>query len=147
MFTSQMEARQFFIDKIAAQAVTEGVRLSDAESKILSFSSDAEPPSSSPLVETLKSEMSDEEYESKIAGLVERSWKRDIAHDKTASEFYREAYSVLNRGDHYLLIMINRALGRHLRPWWIAIARADAYRSVQAAGPPSLSTRSLSLPR
>jgi hypothetical protein len=31
---------------------------------------------------------------------------------------YRHAYSVLKRGDHYLLVMIDQGLKRHLRPWW-----------------------------
>ena len=119
MFASQSEAKQFFIEKIAAQAASEGVRLSDAERNMLRFSSDPEASNAAALVEALAAEMSDEEYESKIAGLLGRSWKRDIAHDKTATDVYRDAFSVLKQGDHYLLIMIERALGSRLRPWWM----------------------------
>ena len=68
--------------------------------------------------ESLAAEISDEDYEAKVAGLLERAYKRDVAHDSAARDTYREAYTRLNQGDHYLLVMIERALGRQLGPWW-----------------------------
>ena len=119
MFTSQGQAKRFFVDKIATQAVTEGTPLSDAERQMLSFSeSDPEFVVDPALVEKLQAEISDEDYEAKIAGLIERSWKRNVETDSNAGNLYREAFTTLSRGDHYLLIMIDRALRRHLRPWW-----------------------------
>lgn len=119
MFTSQGHAKRFFVDKIAAQAVTEGTPLSDAERQMLSFSESAPGFAVDPaLVEKLQAEISDEEYEAKITGLIERTWKRDIERDGNAGNLYREAFTTLSQGDHYLLIMIDRALRRHLRPWW-----------------------------
>ena len=53
-----------------------------------------------------------------IAGLIQRSYGRDIASDANAAQQYKEAYFALKRGDHYLLIMIDQALKRHLQPWW-----------------------------
>lgn len=38
MFTSQGQAKRFFVEKVIAQAATEGVPLSDAEKRMLSFS-------------------------------------------------------------------------------------------------------------
>ena len=70
------------------------------------------------LVKKLAAEISDEEYERKIAGFLKRAYQRDLARDSAVRDSYREAYAVLNQGDHYLLIMINQALGRQLRPWW-----------------------------
>ena len=70
------------------------------------------------LVEQLAAEISDSEYEMKVAGLLERSYQRDVATDPNARSMWREAYSVLSQGDHYLLVMINQTLVRHLRPWW-----------------------------
>ena len=69
-------------------------------------------------MERLQAEISDEDYEAKVAGLIERSWNRDVETDNNAASLYRKAYATLNQGDHYLLIMIDRALRRHLRPWW-----------------------------
>lgn len=31
---------------------------------------------------------------------------------------WKQARSVLGQGDHYLLVMIDRAVGRQLKPWW-----------------------------
>jgi hypothetical protein len=119
VFTSQGQAKSFFVDKIVKQAVNDGAPLSDAERQMLRFSeSDPEFVVSPALVEKLQAEISDEDYETKVAGLLERSWRRDVESDSTTPDVYREAFRVLNQGDHYLLIMIKRALGRHLRPWW-----------------------------
>ena len=119
MFATQAEAKQFFVERVLAQARAEQLRLSPAEQGMLSWSESD--PSFTPdlaLVEQLATEVSDEAYEGKIAGLLERSYRRDLTADSAARDRYREAYSVLTRGDHYLLVMIRRALGRYLRPWW-----------------------------
>ena len=119
VFTSQGQAKRFFVDKIAAQAETEGTPLSAAERQMLSFSeSDPEFTVDPALVERLQAEIVDEDYEAKVAGLIERSWNRDVETDNNAASLYLKAYATLNQGDHYLLIMIDRALRRHLRPWW-----------------------------
>jgi hypothetical protein len=64
------------------------------------------------LADQLAEEISDEEYEAKAFGLLERSWTRDVASDDIARHSYRKAYAVLSEGNHYLLVMIDRALGR-----------------------------------
>ena len=93
--------------------------LSDSERQMLSFSeSDPEFIVDPALVNKLAAEISDEDYERKIGGLLKRAYQRDLARNSVARDTYREAYTVLNQGDHYLLIMINQALGRQLRPWW-----------------------------
>jgi hypothetical protein len=119
VFTSQGQAKRFFVEKVIAQAATEGVPLSDAEKRMLSFSeSDPEFVVSPELVEKLQAEISDDVYEAKVAGLIERAWRRDVKADSNAHGVYRAAFTVLGHGDHYLLVMIERALRRHLRPWW-----------------------------
>ena len=70
------------------------------------------------LVDRLASEISDDDYEAKVAALIKRAWKHDVESDPNARETYREALAVLNEGDHYIVIMIDRALGRESRPWW-----------------------------
>jgi hypothetical protein len=119
MFATQAEAKRFFVERVLAQARTEQVRLSPAEQGMLSWSeSDPEFKADPALVEQLAAELSDEEYEAKVAGLLERSYQRDVTSDSSARDRYREAYAILTRGDHYLVVMIRRALGRHVRPWW-----------------------------
>lgn len=119
MFTSQGQAKRFFVDRIVAQAAAEGKPLSDDERQMLSFSeSDPEYEVDLARVGRLENEISDDDYEAKVAGLLERAWTHDVASDGTARERYRDAATVLKQGDHYLAIMIERALGRAQRPWW-----------------------------
>ena len=119
MFTSQGQAKRFFIDKVIDQARIDGTPLSDAEHDMLSFSeSDPEFVVSPALMEKLRTEISDEDYETKISSLLVRSLKRELKTDTKAADVYREAFTVLSQGDHYLLVMVKRALGPQLRPWW-----------------------------
>ena len=119
MFESQGEAKRFFVEKIAAQAVREGHPLSDNERWMLSFSeSDPEFVVDSARVSALEAEIYDAEYEEKVAGLAKRACAMDIKSDPGALTTYREAYRVLSRGDHYILVMLDRGLSRLLQPWW-----------------------------
>jgi hypothetical protein len=119
MFHTQSEARRFFVDRIIQQADTEQVELSDDERQMLLWSESTPDSVADPeLVERLSAEVSDADYESKIAGLVQRSFAADVAVEQQAKERWRQAWSVLNQGDHYILIMINEAIGKHVKPWW-----------------------------
>lgn len=117
--TTQTEARQFFEDKIVQQAGAEGVPLSANERLMLKWSESASDSIAEPgLVERLAAEISDEDYEDRIAGLLNRCYATEIAADRDAKKAWAEAFATLSRGDHYVLIMINRAVGRQLTPWW-----------------------------
>jgi hypothetical protein len=88
VFTSQGQAKRFFVEKVIAQAAAEGVPLSDAEQRMLGFSeSDPEFVVTPGLVEKLQAEMSDEAYEAKIAGLIEGAWQRDVESESTPEPF------------------------------------------------------------
>jgi hypothetical protein len=119
MCQTQAEARRFFIDRIIQQADTEQVKLSEDERQMLLWSESAPDSVADPeLVKRLAAEISDADYESKIALLVQRGFAADVAVDQQAKERWRQAWSVLNQGDHYILIMINEAIGKHVKPWW-----------------------------
>lgn len=63
MFSSQGQAKRFFVEKIVAQAAPEGHPLSVNERQMLSFSeSDPEFVVDPVLVTTLAAEISDEDY-------------------------------------------------------------------------------------
>jgi hypothetical protein len=113
------EARRFFIDKIVAEAGRSGVALSANERMMLDWS-EVEPGcvADPRVAEALANEISDEAYEAKIRELLDAAYERDLTADKGARAVYRAAYSVLKRGDYYLLVMIDQSLGRRLRPWW-----------------------------
>jgi hypothetical protein len=115
---TQTEARQFFVDKVSHRADAEGIALSEDERRMLFWSESAPDSVADPgLAERLADHISDSDYEAKIAGLLERSLADDIARDPQAKHLWQQAWSVLKEGDHYLLIMIEAAVGRQLKPW------------------------------
>ena len=118
MIQTQTDAKKFFVEKVLTEAKLEGVTLSKAEEQMLSWSeSDPDFRADSALIEQL-TEISDEDYESKMSTLLAGAYRRDLESNPLARDEYRHAYSVLSQGDHYILVMIERSLGRRLRPWW-----------------------------
>jgi hypothetical protein len=118
-FSTQSEAKRFFIERVLQQAQVEGVQLSAAERAMLGWSESDPQFDPDPLLpQKLAAEMDDDEYEDKIVDLLDGGYRREIASNPEAKELYRQAYSVLRQGDHYLLVFIKRALGSELRRGW-----------------------------
>src|SRR5688572_12391100 len=119
MLSTQTEARQFFIDKIVARAKTERVTLSHDEQQMLHWSEiEADSVADPALAERLAAHISDADYEAKIAGLLKRQFEAESGADATATDSWQRAWSVLEQGDHYILVMIAEAVGQELKPWW-----------------------------
>ena len=119
MVNTQAEAKRFFVERVIERARSEGVSLSVAERWMLRFSeSDPEFEVDVDLVNQLESEMSDEQYEAKIAGLLKRSFAADMAADAGARAIWQQADSVLAQGDHYIQLMVDEAVGGSLKRWW-----------------------------
>jgi hypothetical protein len=132
MIETPKQAKRFFSDRIIHQAGAEHVPLSTAERKMLVWSeSDPELHGSDALdaAATLSTEMSDDEYEAKITGLLRRAYEADCAADVQARTQWRAAADVLNRGDYYISIMVNDAIGSKVRLW----PQAWGLRAVPAA--------------
>jgi hypothetical protein len=116
-FATETEARQFFVEKIVQQAQSEGVSLCEDEQQMLLWSESApDSVADAALAERLAAEIPDAEYESKIVDLLRRSFDAETAIEPAAKEVWGTALSVLSRGDHYILVMINEALGKQLKP-------------------------------
>jgi hypothetical protein len=119
MVHSQTEAKRLFVEKVVMQARLEGVSLSDAERAMLSWSeSDPDFVVDPQLPERLAAEISDEEYEKKVTGLLVRRFAAEGGQDPGAEAQWRLAAEVLHQGDHYILIMLDAAVGSRLKPWW-----------------------------
>lgn len=112
------EAKRFFADKVDQQAAAENIELSATERKMLWFSeSDPDFEVDPRLVDELADELSDEEYEAKISGLLERRFAADAA-DECEAAAWRDARATLEHGDHYISIMIDRAIPEKPKRWW-----------------------------
>lgn len=119
MIQTQTEAKRFFADRVVRQANAEGLELSDAERAMLLWSeSDPEFEADSGLADALASQLSDEEYEKKISGLLARGLAADLAANSGAKDEWQQAQAVLKTGDHYLSIMVDRAVGSRVKRWW-----------------------------
>lgn len=66
----------------------------------------------------LAAAISDADYEAKIGSLLRGRFADDTARDPQAKERWTEAWRVLSQGDHYILVIINEAVGKHVKPWW-----------------------------
>lgn len=115
-FADQFAAKAFFVDRVVAQAIEEGSPLSKAESYQLNWT-EVEPgfEMDPELDAKFEQETDAQTYEEKIRGLVERAYLADVAVDEAAREGYRAAHEVLGKHDYYVLIMIDAAIGPHLR--------------------------------
>lgn len=115
-FVSETPAKAFFISKILQQAEQEGIILSKAQRHVLSWSEgDPSFVLDNELNKQFEKEITQPEFEKKIQTLIKQAYERDISKEKDMKETYREAYKVLKQGDHYILIMIDAAIGSKLR--------------------------------
>lgn len=115
-FVSQTEAKRFLVSRVVEQAAREGAGLSEAERHMLSWSeSDADFQPNLDLAAALEEEISREEYEAKVSGLLRRAFE---TAGESEQNLFREAQARLNEGDHYILVMAESAIAPSKRPWW-----------------------------
>jgi hypothetical protein len=118
-FVTQTEAKKFFVDKIIIEASQQGTSLTDAQRYMLSWSeSDPDFKIIPEMNASFERENTEIEYEKTVRKLIKNAYDRDTKRDKTLCEDWRKAYSVLKKGDHYILVMLKDALGSALVPWW-----------------------------
>jgi hypothetical protein len=87
MFRTQAEAKRFFVSKVVGQARVESMTLSDAEQRMLSWSeSDPDFVADPRLPEQLAAKISDKDYETKIVGLLWRSFSADVERAPEGTE-------------------------------------------------------------
>ena len=120
MFTSQLQAKDFFIERIVLQAQTDNISLSEAEKYMLRWTETEEGfEMDQKLIDRFNEETIDSEYEKKISNLIKHAYEADIKNDSQMKEKYQSAYKALRKGDHYILVMIDDAIGSKLKRWGI----------------------------
>jgi hypothetical protein len=105
-FTSD-SAKQFLLSKLAEQAMHNGVVLDEIEERMFLFSESSGSPDFE-AQEKFDQDYDSKTYESKIAGLLRRSYARDKkTGDGKAS--WKAALRALSREDFYGLVMVDQA--------------------------------------
>jgi hypothetical protein len=95
------------------------VSLTEAEREMLSWSeSDPDIEIDPTLPVRFEAEVSDEDYEKKVVGLLARSFSNDIRVSPQAEDQWKHASRVLHQGDHYILVMLDEAVGHRWKKWW-----------------------------
>ena len=113
-FHGAREAKEFLVSKIVEEAQLEGITLSEVERKMLYFSeTDWTLPDIDAASDEFDRTYDQDDYEVKIAGLVKRSYKRILKGSGDEYDKWWTAIHVLERQDHFILVMIRQAA---LRP-------------------------------
>ncbi len=111
-FTTARETKEFLVSRIVAEAQRENVPLSELERKMLYFSeTDWTLPDMAEVNEAFDREYDQEAYEEKIGKLIRNllASARDNSQEELTS--WDEAVQILDREDHYLLVMVSAAKG------------------------------------
>jgi hypothetical protein len=103
-----MEAKQFLVSRITEEASRRHVRLSELERKMLYFSEGYPTlPDIMEMNEQFEAEYDSEKYEEKIKKLSKNAFRRDQRESPENIPLWREAVKVLNKEDHYILVMLD----------------------------------------
>ena len=114
VFKTIKEAKDFLAGSIAAEAKRAGVPLSEVERKMLYFSeTDWTLPDMATVNAEFDLDCDENEYEQKIAGLVQKIKARNHAQNPVEEESWDEALLMLSEGDHYLSVLITTARELH----------------------------------
>lgn len=106
-FKTVKEAKDFLANRIAAEAMREGVPLSDVERKMLYFSETGWTLPDIPEVNAeFERDYDQNKYEQKIAGLARRVESRNHAESPEEQEGWNDAVLKLSEEDHYLTVLI-----------------------------------------
>jgi hypothetical protein len=101
---TERDAKEFLVSQVAGEAERQGHPLSDLERKMLYFSESGWTiPDALDVADAFDREYDSDEYEKRIAGLVQAARKR--ATGETAAR-WTSAIDKLAEGDHYISIML-----------------------------------------
>ena len=100
------EAKDFLVQQTADQAQRDGVPLSELEKRMMYFTESTEAVEDPiELNEEFEAQYNTAEYETKIARLLGRAYRRLKKEDPGTSQTWDAAIQELKRGDHYILVM------------------------------------------
>jgi hypothetical protein len=114
-----LEAKNFLVEQTAEQAALENVPLSDLEKRMMYFTETGECPEDPiTLNDAFEAEYDTIVYEKKISRLMARAYSRIKRDNPKKLRLWNDAFGVLSKGDHYLLLFWRQnALRRSSRMW------------------------------
>jgi|SRR5208282_3458382 len=99
------EAKDFLVQETVQQAALEGVPLSDLEKRMMYFTETGECPEDPiALNDAFEAEHDTTAYEKKISLLMAQAYRRIKRESPQKLRLWNDAFRVLSRGDHYILI-------------------------------------------
>lgn len=100
------EAKDFLVQQTAEQAQIDGVALSELEKRMMYFTESGYVPEDPiALNEEFEAEYDKQEYEQKLAKLLEHAYKRVSEESSAKRKIWDGAIDTLRAGDHYLLVL------------------------------------------
>jgi hypothetical protein len=117
-FSSSLDAKQFLVNKIVAQAMRSGNRLSDVDRRMLLLNLDE--PQSAAGIPVAVLEDANRTYENRMIRLLLSAYERDRDHAEERQR-YRQALQQLVGTRHYVLMIASAAVGNEAKPSSVAI--------------------------
>lgn len=112
-FSSQLDARQFLVNKITSEAGFQGVALSDVELRLLMLNLNEPETATGIPVEDLDDPTG--KHEKKMAALLHAAYHRDKNNPREQRQ-YKDAVQALENSGHYILIVAS-AMVPQSRRW------------------------------
>lgn len=119
-FGTERAAKEYLVEQIVAEAVRQGMALTDVERKMLYFSESGWTlPGIMQVNEEFERDYDEAAYEQKIAGLVNALESRNAAGNPQAQADWDSAIVKLAEGDHYLLVLIQGPANESPQSPWL----------------------------
>jgi len=120
-----LEAKDFLVSQTAQQAVIDGVPFSDIEKRMMYFTeSDDRCPDPIALNGEFETQCDSTVYEEKVSRLMTHAYRRLKRGNSAELKRWKDAFQVLRKGDHYILLFWRPApLEKSARDWmWQGLA-------------------------
>ena len=112
------QAKDFLVGQAAQQASLDGVALSDLEKRMMYFTESADATVNPiELNDAFEAQYDTAEYEIKISRLLRHAFLRVKKENSETARQWNEAVKVLNKGDHYILVLLDQRLSGERPPY------------------------------
>jgi hypothetical protein len=112
------EAKDFLVEQATQQASLDGVSLSDLEKRMMYFTESADA-TEDPLKlnDEFQAHYDTAEYEVKVSRLLHHAFFRVKKENPETARRWNEAVKALNKGDHYILVLLDQKLSGERPPY------------------------------